>query len=119
MKYTFVDGNGQRTVFIPDEYIYEAKRTGMSNKEAIDAFIAGESLAEIATKAPVDKSTTQVKSARKRKENPVKRELIASLFDFLCSETSVSDTEIVNPERLIRFSLGKDVFEITLSKKRK
>lgn len=52
---------------------------------------------------------------RKRKENPVKRELIQRLFAIFEGE----DATITNPERVIELHRGEDVFEITLSQKRK
>ena len=55
----------------------------------------------------------------RRKEDPIKREIIASLFDYIQEYAGVENAAVRNPERIISFSLGHDTYEITLSKKRK
>lgn len=129
MKYTFADKDGkQRTVNIPDDDIKRAKSAyGLSNKEAIDMWLVDEgyltdpTVEELNAKAKAN----GVKSGSKkrtvcRKEDPVKREIIASLFDYIQGNFKGFDNVIVrNPERIISFSLGDDTYEITLSKKRK
>ena len=56
----------------------------------------------------------------KRKENPIKRTIIAKLFDFLSKneEISAKNAEITNIERQIKFSVGENTFELTLVQKR-
>lgn len=53
---------------------------------------------------------------RKRKENPTKRDLISNMAELL---ENYGETEITNPERTIQLKIGEDIFEITLSQKRK
>lgn len=71
--------------------------------------------------ANVDEKTVKQKVVCKRKENPTKRNIINGLATFLNESENVyfDNVEIMNPERVIRMALGEDVFEITLSQKRK
>lgn len=71
--------------------------------------------------ANVDEKTVKPKIERKRKENPTKRNIIKEIATFLGENTNVSfdSVEITNPERVIRMVMGEDVYEITLSQKRK
>lgn len=128
MKYTFADKDGkQRTVNIPDDDIKRAKSAyGLSNKEAIDMWLVDEGylsdpvVEELNAKAKANgvKGGSKKRTVR-RKEDPVKRALIVSLFDSLKIWDGIYNAEIRNPERIISFSLGHDTYEITLSKKRK
>lgn len=128
MKYTFVDKNGkQRTVNIPDEDIKRSKSAfGLSNKEAIDMWLVDEGylsdpvVEELNAKAKSNGvgAGTKKRTVR-RKEDPVKRALIASLFDCIQEYAGVEGATVRNPERIISFTLGDDTYEITLSKKRK
>lgn len=135
MKYTFTNAEGrQQTVTIPDEDIARSKKAyGLSNKEAIDMWLSDEgyvvdpTVRELTEKAKANGATpTKSRKAPKRKEDPTKRALIASLFDFLMRDgvnlpmgRALDTVEVVNPERIISFTLGNDKYEITLSKKRK
>ena len=128
MKYTFADKDGkQRTVNIPDDDIKRAKSAyGLSNKEAIDMWLVDEGyltdpvVEELNAKAKANgvKGGSKKRTVR-RKEDPVKREIIASLFDYIQEYAGVEGATVRNPERIISFSLGHDTYEITLSKKRK
>lgn len=128
MKYTFADKDGkQRTVNIPDDDIKRAKSAyGLSNKEAIDMWLVDEGyltdprVEELNAKAKANgvKGGSKKRTVR-RKEDPIKRALIASLFDCILTCNGVDNAEIRNPERIISFTLGDDTYEITLSKKRK
>lgn len=128
MKYTFADKDGkQRTVNIPDDDIKRAKSAyGLSNKEAIDMWLVDEGylenpvVEELNAKAAGNKVSAPRKRSVKRKEDPIKREIIASLFDYMQNNFKGFNNIIVrNPERIISLSLGEDTYEITLSKKRK
>lgn len=128
MKYTFVDKNGkQRTVNIPEEDIKRSKSAfGLSNKEAIDMWLVDEgyltdpTVEELNAKAKANgvKGGSKKRTVR-RKEDPIKRALIASLFDYILMYDGVDSAAVRNPERIISFTLGNDTYEITLSKKRK
>lgn len=130
MKYTFTDDQGRsRMVVIPDEYIYTQKKTlGLSNKEAILLYLSDEGIIknpaveELTAKAKANgvSGATKSRKAPKRKEDPIKREIIASLFDYIQNNfKGFSNMVVCNPERIISFSLGDDTYELTLSKKRK
>lgn len=128
MKYTFADKDGKQcTVNIPDDDIKRAKSAyGLSNKEAIDMWLVDEGylsnpvVEELNAKAKANgvKGGSKKRTVR-RKEDPIKRALIASLFDCILTCNGVDNAEIRNPERIISFTLGDDTYEITLSKKRK
>ena len=129
MKYQFADKDGkQRTVNIPEEDIKRSKSAfGLSNKEAIDMWLVDEGyltdpvVEELNAKAKANGVGAGAKKKRtvRRKEDPVKRALIASLFDFITLYDGVEVSQIVNPERIVSFTIGDDTYEITLSKKRK
>lgn len=128
MKYTFADKDGkQQTVNIPDDDIKRAKSTyGLSNKEAIDMWLVDEGylknpvVEELNTKAKANGVNAGAKKRTvRRKEDPIKRALIASLFDSILTYDGVDSAAVRNPERIISFTLGNDTYEITLSKKRK
>ena len=128
MKYTFADKDGkQRTVNIPDDDIKRAKSAyGLSNKEAIDMWLVDEGyltdpvVEELNAKAKANgvKGGSKKRTVR-RKEDPIKRQLIATLFDYIQEYAGVENAAVRNPERIISFTLGNDTYEITLSKKRK
>lgn len=135
MKYTFTNEQGkEQTVNIPDDYIATQKRTlGLSNKEAIllylsdEGYISNPIVEELTNKAK--NAGNQTRGKRKspaRKQDPIKRSIIASLFDNINSgaisagdESLIETPRIINPERIISFTVGDDTFELTLSKKRK
>ena len=128
MKYTFADKDGkQRTVNIPDDDIKRAKSAyGLSNKKAIDMWLVDEGylensvVKELNAKAKANGVGAGAKKRTvRRKEDPIKREIIASLFDYILMYDGVDSAAVRNPERIISFTLGNDTYEITLSKKRK
>lgn len=134
MKYTFKYKGAEKTIEIPDEYIATQKRTlGLSNKEAIDLYLFDEGYAEnefvseMTEKAKKNKAQSVGHSKRKapkRKEDPIKRAMIAFLLDSLINvpqeyNLKVECPTVVNPERIISFTIGEDIYELTLSKKRK
>ena len=128
MKYTFTNAEGrQQTVTIPDEDIARSKKAyGLSNKEAIDMWLSDEgyvvdpTVRELTEKAKANGAKVGAKRKVARKQDPIKREIIASLFDYIQDHFKGFDNVTVrNPERIISFTLGSDTYEITLSKKRK
>lgn len=60
-------------------------------------------------------------SAKSKKENPEKRELIARISEFLTliPILPVENMEVLNPERQISFKIGENSYELTLTLKRK
>jgi hypothetical protein len=64
------------------------------------------------------KKTVYKWDTRKRKENPIKRQIIAEIFDFF-NKNPYENVKISNIERQIAFSIGENSFELTLVQKRK
>lgn len=133
MKYTFINGEKQQTVEIPDEIIKKHKRTlGCTTSEAINLFlfdegyIKNDEVTKLTNKAKAN-GAGKVKIGCKRKSpsrkpDEVKRTLIQSFYQYLMSDAlgvSVQEVEVTNQERVIAFAIGEDNYEITLSKKRK
>lgn len=60
-------------------------------------------------------------TAKKKKENPVKQQIISEIFRFLSENTEIyaENAQIVNPERQIAFKIGENDYELTLVQKRK
>lgn len=130
MKYTFKNESGNaRTVNIPEDFIQRTKKSlGCTTKEAIDiylsdeGYITNEVVQELTEKAKgqVHRETSGKKRTVTRKPDLVKQELIkvlrASLED---AGMSIVDVEVMNIERMIRFKINDDIYEVTLSKKRK
>lgn len=133
MKYTFINGDKQQTVEIPDEVIKKHKRSlGCTTSEAINLFLFDEGyidndeVTKLTNKAKAN-GAGKVKIGCKRKSpsrkpDEVKRTLIQSFYQYLVSgqvSDAVQEVEVVNQERIITFAIGDDNYEITLSKKRK
>lgn len=141
MKYTFTADNGkEKTVSIPDDYIRTNKKNlGLTTKEAIDLWLFDNDYIENAeadalTQAALASKGTNArvggKSLRKapvRKPDYTKRTLISEIKNSLeglaldagSGSIEVSNISIPNIERVVRFELGDDTYELTLSKKRK
>lgn len=64
------------------------------------------------------KTTT---TTRTRKENPTKATVIAEIAKFLESNTEIKaeNIQVLNKERQISMQIGENMFEITLTQKRK
>ena len=144
MKYTFTADNGkEKTVSIPDDYIRTNKKNlGLTTKEAIELWLFDNDYIENAeadalTQAALASKGTNVRvggtSKRKtpvRKPDYTKRTLISEIKNSLeglvldvedagSGSIEVSNISIPNLERVVRFELGDDTYELTLSKKRK
>ena len=140
MKYTFTADNGkEKTVSIPDDYIRTNKKNlGLTTKEAIELWLFDNDYIEnaeadaLTQAALASKGTNRVggKSPRKapvRKPDYTKRTLISEIKNSLeglvldagSGSIEVSNISIPNVERVVRFELGDDTYELTLSKKRK
>lgn len=65
-------------------------------------------------------STEKKKTVRKRAEDAVKRNFIAEIAQFLGENyNTLSNLEVVNPERVVSFEFDGEKYEIILQKKRK
>lgn len=138
MKYTFTADNGkEKTVSIPDDYIRTNKKNlGLTTKEAIDLWLfdndyienaEADALTQVALASKETGTRVGGKSSRKapvRKPDYTKRTLISEIKNSLDglaldAEGEVSNISIPNIERVVRFELGDNTYELTLSKKRK
>lgn len=139
MKYTFINQKGkQQTVEIPDAVIAQHKRDlGISTTDAMKLYLfdkgyisndEAEALTEKAKGAGVKvKGAGEGKRQVKRKEDPFKRAIIDTIYQFMLAGgvdkklilgKTVGPIEVTNPERVIAFQIGQDKYELTLSKKR-
>lgn len=143
MKYTFnnPESGKQQTVNIDDQWIQkQSVLLGITKREAImmwlsdEGYISNDTVQELTAKAQANKVGAKAQSDKprkrpERKPDAEKRALINYLEDCMKNlvggsslvETSrsVREVGIVNPERIIAFTIGDDTYEITLSKKRK
>ena len=116
LKNTFIDKNGiERTVVIPAEVFRQARRDKISNKVAIQQYLASEGYLD---QTLVEETKTAEKSKqRTRKPNEQKAQLIQQLTDMLTA--AYGPVEVINPERQVRFEIDGKTFEFTLVQKRK
>lgn len=119
LKNTFIDKNGiERTVVIPAEVFRNARREKISNKIAIQRYLADEGYLDKTEVEETAKADTARKT-RTRKPNETKRGIIDLLKATLEAEQGVENIDVLNPERQVRFTIGDDTFEFTLVQKRK
>jgi hypothetical protein len=64
------------------------------------------------------RKVTKDKKPRERKENVVKKNIIADLVKFLEENSLYENVMVANAERQIAFSIGESKFELTLVQKR-
>lgn len=131
MKYTFTADNGkEKTVSIPDDYIRTNKKNlGLTTKEAIELWLFDNDYIENAEADALTQKAkgtgTRVGGRSPRKPDYTKRTLISEIKNSLeglvagSGSIEVSNISIPNLERVVRFELGDDTYELTLSKKRK
>lgn len=116
MKYTFTDNAGiEHTVEIPSQVLREARKNGLTNKQAIQRYLYNSNYDVV--EPEVNTMNNEVKKKRSRKPNEKKRELISLLENMLVDEYGVA--EVVNPERMVRLTLDDITYEFTLVQKRK
>lgn len=133
MTYNF---NG-KNVRIPDTDIQKAmKALGLTQEEAIEmwledeGYLQNEEQNELDKKAKenkitatihqasgVDKTVKKTQKERCRKENPTKEKVIAEIAKLL--PNFAENIEVLNPGKLISFSIGAEKYEIDLKQKRK
>lgn len=118
LKNTFIDKDGvERTVVIPAEVFRAARRERISNKVAIDRYLAGEGFLD---KTAVEETAkAKERKPRTRKPNDTKRAIINQLADCIADAGYDDKLEITNPERQFRFEIDGKTYEVTLVQKRK
>ena len=118
LKDTFIDKDGiERTVVIPAEVFRAARREKISNKVAIDRYLAEQGFLD---KTAVEETAkAKERKPRTRKPNDTKRGIINLLADCIADAGYDDKLEITNPERQFRFEINGKTYEVTLVQKRK
>lgn len=118
LKNTFIDKNGiEQTVVIPAEVFRNARREKISNKVAIDRYLAEQGYLD--QTAVEETAKAKERKPRTRKPNDTKRGIIDLLATTMSNESDVSNLEITNIERQFRFEIDGKTYEVTLVQKRK
>lgn len=113
LKNTFVDKDGiERTVVIPAEVFRTARREKISNKFAIQRYLAEQGYVD----KPSAEEATPARKPRTRKPNDTKRAIVDQLAD--CMAQHYGSVEITNAERQFHFEIDGKVYEVTLVQKR-
>ena len=116
LKNTFIDKDGnEQTVVIPAEVFRKARREKISNKVAIDRYLAGEGYLD--ETAVEETAKAKERKPRTRKPNDTKRAIVDQLAK--CMTEAYGAVEITNPERQFRFEIDGKTYEVTLVQKRK
>jgi hypothetical protein len=116
LKNTFIDKNGnEQTVVIPAEVFRNARREKISNKVAIDRYLAEQGYLD--QTAVEETAKAKERKPRTRKPNDTKRAIVDQLAD--CMVQAYGAVEITNPERQFRFEIDGKTYEVTLVQKRK
>lgn len=120
LKDTFIDKDGiERTVVIPAEVLRAARREKISNRVAIDRYLAEQGFLDETAVEETAKAKEQRKP-RTRKPNDTKRGIINLLVDAVNEAyDEYGKTEVTNPERQFRFEIDGKTYEVTLVQKRK
>lgn len=138
MKYTFINpkDNKEKTVNIDDTWISkQCQLLRISKREAInmwlfdEGYISDDTVDELTARAKENKCGVKGAGSGQRKKpvrkpDMTKRELISFLYETLAAQDlnlkcgALKDVEVTNQERIIAFTIGKDKYELTLSKKR-
>ena len=116
LKNTFIDKDGiERTVIIPAEVFRNARRSKISNKVAIDRYLASEGYLD--ETAVEETAKAKAPKTRTRKPNETKRTIVDQLASAMTA--AYGAVEVTNPERQFRFEIDGNVYEVTLVQKRK
>lgn len=115
LKNTFIDKNGvEQTVIIPAEIFRQARREKITNKYAIQRYLAEQGYLD---KPSAEEATPAKQSrVRTRKPNDTKRRIIDLLSAVVTEQ--LGTVEVTNPERQFRFEIDGNVYEVTLVQKR-
>lgn len=119
LKNTFIDKDGnEQTVVIPAEIFRNARKEKISNKVAIDRYLADQGYLD---KTAVEETAkAKAPKTRTRKPNDTKRAIINLLVDTVNEAYGeYGAVEITNPERQFRFEIDGKTYEVTLVQKRK
>lgn len=117
LKNTFTDKDGvERTVVIPAEVFRNARRNKISNKVAINNYLAEQGYLDQTVAEEVATADAQKRKPRTRKPNEVKRQIIDQIASTMTAQYGA--VEVTNPERQLHFEIDGKTYEITLVQKR-
>lgn len=100
-------------MWLEDEGYLDNEEQEALEKKAKDSRIT----AKIHKASSVDKTQKKTQKERVRKENPTKEMIIREIASLL--PNFAENIEILNPGKLISFSIGTEKYEIDLKQKRK
>jgi hypothetical protein len=121
MKYTLPKSyaNAGLQVNIPDSVLKQYRSELGSTKAAVDKWLYENGhMAKVEYEAMSETHQAKKPAKREFKIDPEKSELITWLAGKVDNYTAVTDLEIVNPNRMISFSLGNNKYELTLVRKK-
>ena len=121
MKYTLPRSysNAGLQVNIPEATLKQYRSELGSTKAAVDKWLYENGyMAKTEYEAVTEAQQAKKPAKREFKIDQEKSELIAWLAGRIDNYTAVTDLKIVNPNRLISFSLGNNKYELTLVRKK-
>ena len=121
MKYTLPKSysNAGLQVNIPEATLKQYRSELGSTKAAVDKWLYENGyMAKVEYEAVTEAQQAKKPAKREFKIDQEKSELIEWLAGRVDNYTAVKDLEIVNPNRLISFSLGNNKYELTLVRKK-
>ena len=121
MKYTLPKSysNAGLQVNIPETTLKQYRSELGSTKAAVDKWLYENGyMAKVEYEAVTEAQQAKKPAKREFKIDQEKSELIEWLAGRVDNYTAVKDLEIVNPNRLISFSLGNNKYELTLVRKK-
>ena len=122
MKYTLPKSyaNAGLQVDIPDSVLRDYRKELGSTKAAVDKWLYENGhMAKVEYEALSEAQAAKPAAKREFKIDNEKAEIVKYLADYLSNNDAVNNVEIVNPNRLISFSLGDSNYEVTLVRKKK
>lgn len=134
MKYTFINKAGnEQTIEIPQEYIDQQRKSLKCDiKEACELYLFDEGYAEDEVVNELNaKADAGKRKKPKRKPDYIKRALIQHIYESINEIAGLygedgneiagpaDNVTVTNIERIVQFVVNDDVYELTLSKKRK
>ena len=121
MKYTLPKSysNAGLQVNIPETTLKQYRSELGSTKAAVDKWLYENGyMAKVEYEAVTEAQQAKKPAKREFKIDQEKSELIEWLAGRVDNYTAVTDLKIVNPNRLISFSLGNNKYELTLVRKK-
>ena len=121
MKYTLPKSysNAGLQVNIPEATLKQYRSELGSTKAAVDKWLYENGyMTKTEYEAVTEAQQAKKPAKREFKVDQEKSELIAWLAGRIDNYTAVTNLEIVNPNRLISFSLGNNKYELTLVRKK-